>query len=81
MLNLKKYKIKTRIGTIGDLQAEWMTPEDWKNHEKNVKKLKEKSKYLEEHEITIILEEDFLFDSDNEKSATESYKMEILKFE
>lgn len=83
MSKFRKYTLKHKLGTVGDLATEWMSAEEyekfWKEHKKHVEELKEKGDYLKEVEVDYYLEEDPLLDSYHKKSnPTESYKFEII---
>ena len=49
-------KVIVYKGALGDMAAEWMTEEDWKEHMAYVEKLKADGEYLkpEEHEIGMV---------------------------
>jgi hypothetical protein len=78
MSKFEKYTIPIVLGSIGDMQAEWMTKEDWDRHKEDVKRLKAEGKFGEIEEVTIHMVTHPLFDDKLKTPAPESYRYDIL---
>lgn len=74
---IKTLKVTVLNGSIGEFQAEWMTPQDWENHEKAVKRMKAEGTYLKpiEYNVSFIPFEKF---DDNTTPNKESYRFIML---
>jgi len=79
------YTFQQRLGLegIGDMEHEWMTPEEIEQSiaqdKIRVQKLKDVGVYGQEYTTTFIVEQDDIFDH-KESKPTESYRMEIINF-
>lgn len=71
------YKVKIRLGTVGDMATERWTKKDWDEHAKYVKELKANGNYLKEEEITISIIPCPMFD--NAKSTAGSYSFKMIE--
>jgi len=75
----KSFKIKPILGAPPE-DPSWMTPEDWKEHEDYVERLKKEGKYLTEgEEVTLNFKkyEPFVPDSGNDKPAFSNFGLFI----
>ena len=73
------YKVKVRLGTVGDMAAEWMTQEDWDKHAGYVEKLKSEGSYLKEEEITISVIPCPMFDNIYSTTNSNSYSFKMIE--
>jgi hypothetical protein len=75
---LKTVKIKVKLGSLGDQQTEYWTEEDWANHRKYCKKLKEEGRLGKVVEITTHFMPNPLFDDNPPVINKDSFRMIML---
>ena len=75
--NLVTYKGTILQGSVGDMQAEYWTDEDWKKHAEYVDELKKSGEYLKPTEVNITMKPCPLFE-DKVAPKMDSYRFIIL---
>lgn len=89
IMKTKKHKLTILQGTIGDFavdQIGWLSEEKqkefWRNHNDYVEELKSQGQYLKPIEIELELQEDSLYDNNQNTigNPIESYRMTFLNF-
>lgn len=64
-------------GSVGDMQTEYWTSEDWKNHRERVDELKKSGGYLKPFKIKMTMKHCPSFEEDHVPNI-ESYRFKIL---
>jgi hypothetical protein len=79
------YKVKVKLGQLGDFATEWWTKEDYDKWEKYIEELKSSGEYGKEVEYDVtqvyhpILDRNTYYRNGNDK-ALQSFKFDILDF-
>lgn len=71
MSNFKSFSFKVKLGTLGDMQTEWWTEQDWENWKVYCDQLEKEGKLGEE------VEYNYLYDPEIERKWWESMGVKV----
>jgi len=78
-MGYKSITVTSRLGYLGEFEAEWWTEKDWKDYRKRVKQMKKDGTFGKKSTVTLMFKEiDSLSDGGNVNSGIEFKDMGFI---